>query len=708
MRRALLIACTLCALPRIAQATHIIGGELYYTHQGNDAYEVTLNLYRDCGPANSNGTGFDATVEIGVFDPSGAYLFSEFFQFPGATPVPVQLNNPCLTAPSTICVEMASYSGTILLPSGTGGYLLAYQRCCRTPGILNLNNPGAQGLTCAVEVPDASLTGPNSSPRFTAYPPIALCANQPLSFDHSATDPDGDQLVYELAEPYDGASNVNPMPSPPAGPPYLPITWAAGYSLANMINASPALAIDPATGLLGLTPTLVGSFVLGVRVKEFRNGQQLSEVTRDLRFDVVACQVTVLSAIQQQSSFCDGLTVNMVNQSIGTDFLWDFGVPGTLADTSDQVAPSYTYPDTGTYTVTLVANPGWPCADTSTSQFAVYQPLQVTFTAPGITCADAQPITLDATGNFGASAQIAWDLGPWGGAPALNTASVVATFTQPGTHPVQVDVTYQGCSGSHADTVVVHPVPVAQFTSDTVGCAPLQAAFLNTSDAWTPMTFLWAFGDGASSTAAQPLHVYTQPGLFDVSLTVTTDSGCVDTATLVLPGHVRVWPAPVAQFLVEPLSVSVLDPTITVTDGSVNAATWSFAVEGEVYTGTQFTHTFQGAGVMPVDLVVTSGPGCSDSTRVNVIVNDHLFHAPNTFTPNGDDVNEVWRPSVVGARLYDLSVFDRWGAEVFHTTDPQQGWDGAGYPQGTYVFKAWVSEHGPLERAYTGAVTLIR
>jgi hypothetical protein len=45
---------------------------------------------------------------------------------------------------------------------------------------------------------------------------------------------------------------------------------------------------------------------------------------------------------------------------------------------------------------------------------------------------------------------------------------------------------------------------------------------------------------------------------------------------------------------------------------------------------------------------------------------------------------------------------------VFHTTDPQQAWDGAGYPQGAYIYKAWVSEHGPLERSYTGTVTLIR
>ncbi len=708
MKRYLLAVLITLLCSQGLRATHIIGGELYYTYQGNDDYEVTLKLYRDCGPGNTNGTGFDPSVEIGVFDASGNYLFSEFFSFPGATNVPVLLNNPCLTAPPSICVEEAEYTGVVNLPAGTGGYVLAYQRCCRTPGILNLNNSGSQGLTCMVEVPDAALVGDNSSPRFTAYPPIALCANQAMGFDHSATDPDGDLLVYELAEPFDGGSTITPQPSPPTPPAYAPVTWAPGYSVANMINASPALTIDPSTGWGQLTPTLIGSFVVGVRVREFRNGQQLSSVTRDLRFDVVSCQVTVLSAIQQQSTFCSGLTVNMVNQSIGSAFHWDFGVPGTNADTSAQVAPTFTYPDTGSYTVTLVANPGWPCADTSTAQFSVFPPLSVTFTAPGILCADVQPVALTATGNFTPAASIAWDLGPQGSAPQLNTAAVQATFAQPGTHVVQVDVTDFGCSGSHVDTVVIHPVPTVDLSSDTMGCTPLGVLFANASSAWTPMTYLWDFGDGSTSTDEAPLHTYLQPGLYDVSLTVMTDSGCVDTVTLTRPGQVRVWPQPVAGLWAEPMEASVLDPVITFHDASIDASTWAFTVDGTVYDVPSFTHTFEGAGQFTAELVVTSGLGCMDTARIEVFIKDHLFFAPNVFTPNGDDMNEVWLPSVIGARLYDLSIFDRWGTEVFHTTDPKEGWSGAGHPQGTYVFKAWVSEYGALEQEYVGTVTLVR
>ncbi|MBK7269214.1 MAG: hypothetical protein IPI07_06800 [Flavobacteriales bacterium] len=102
-------------------ATHIIGGEIYYAHQGGDQYLFTLKLFRDCGPNNVNGTGYDPSAELGIFDGSGNYLFSEFIPFPGATAVPVVLNNPCLTAPASICVEAAEYSTVLTLPAIPGG-----------------------------------------------------------------------------------------------------------------------------------------------------------------------------------------------------------------------------------------------------------------------------------------------------------------------------------------------------------------------------------------------------------------------------------------------------------------------------------------------------------------------------------------------------------------------------------------------------------
>ena len=61
----------------------------------------------------------------------------------------------------------------------------------------------------------------NSSPRFTNYPPVLLCNNDELVFNHLATDPDGDQLIYSLVTPWSGASSANPLPTQAPAPPSL-------------------------------------------------------------------------------------------------------------------------------------------------------------------------------------------------------------------------------------------------------------------------------------------------------------------------------------------------------------------------------------------------------------------------------------------------------------------------------------------------------
>ncbi len=708
MPRAIALIAT-WSLALASMATHILGGELYYVHQGGDSYLFTLKLYRDCGPNNGNGTGFDAQAELGVFDAAGNYLFSEFVPFPGSSPVPVVLNNPCLTAPPGLCVEQAFYSAVLDLPAQPGGYVVSYQRCCRTPIILNLANPGDEGLTCTVGVPDITLTGANSSPAFNGFPPVALCVGQNMVFDHSATDPDGDQLVYELCTPLTGGDPINPLPSPPAGPPYTPVGWAIGYSQNYQMDANPPLAIDPVSGQLTVTPAQVGSYVVGVRVKEFRNGVQLSEVRRDFRFDAVACAVNISSSIQQQQTLCDGLQVDMVNQSVGgNSYFWDFGDPNTLSDTSSLFAPSYTYGDTGQFNVMLVVNPGWPCGDTSYASFQVYLPLEPVFASPPVQCLGAGPVQLEAIGNFTVQADVVWDLGP-GAAPAQLTGAVVgAGFVQPGEQVVTVTVTEHGCMDAYTDTVVVHPPPVPAFQVDTMGCLPLEVRFNNQSSAWTPMSFLWDLGDGGQSTDSVPVHVYTVEGQYDVTLTVMTSTGCVDTVSLTAPSVVMVWDPPVAGLYTGTPVVDVFDPLVTINDASVNADTWSYTVDGTTYTDAAFTHLFSDAGSFEVVQVVTSGLGCRDTSSIRVIVTGSLFHAPNSFTPDGDGVNDTWMPVVFGAREYELSIFDRWGTRIFHTFDAQAGWDGADVPVGVYTYKVRLAEQGPERYEHIGSITLVR
>lgn len=702
----LILAICCVWVPVWAHATHVLGGEMFYDKLAGDQYRITLKLYRDCGPGNANGTGFDGQATLAIYDGTGAFQFSQGVMFPGEEQVPLELDNPCLLVPPIICAAFAEYVTILSLPPNATGYVISYQRCCRTPTMTNLPPGVLQGLTCTVRIPPAA-SGENSSPRFNEYPPIALCLGQDMVFDHSAVDPDGDELVYDLFTPFAGGTANDPAPLA-APPPYANIVWGPGYSGAVPMDGAPGLAIDASSGELTVHPTLLGSFTVGVRVQEFRDGVLLSASIRDLRFDVVACEAAVASAIEQQGELCAGLTVQMLNNSSNAEFWhWDFGVEGTDADTSDLAEPTWTYADSGTYAITLIAAPGWPCADTSVSIFSVHEPLDPVFSRPAIACVDA-PMVFEATGRFTPNAIVSWDLGDQAAPVTAMGATVSTTYIAPGTHPVEVTVQEFGCEASYADSATAHPRITLQITTDTAGCVGAAFAFSAEATAWTPVALSWELGDGTVLTGPSVVHDYAAPGVRDVSLTASTSSGCMDELTVLLPGQVEIFPLPVAEFTVHPTEVSLLNPVVNVTDHSQEASTWEYAVAGELVEEPSFVFEFEDAGWYDITQTVTSGSNCSAYLTRTVHVTDHLVFAPDAFTPDGDGVNDEFLPSVKGARLYELVILDRWGIERFRTTDPEQGWSGDGLPQGMYVYRIRLAEFGAYRKEYSGHVTLLR
>jgi len=171
------------------RSSHIVGGEIYYDYLGNNNYKFYISVYRDC---LSSGASFDNPLSLGLFNSNNQLIQNVQIPFSGSTNVPVVFNNPCVTPPTNICTENSVYTVTLNLPPTAGGYTLAYQRCCRGPNINNLNDPSDTGFTLWCQIPGTTDNNfINSSPRFNGYPPLLLCNNEDLVFDHSATDPDG-------------------------------------------------------------------------------------------------------------------------------------------------------------------------------------------------------------------------------------------------------------------------------------------------------------------------------------------------------------------------------------------------------------------------------------------------------------------------------------------------------------------------------------
>ncbi|HUM48511.1 MAG TPA: PKD domain-containing protein, partial [Chitinophagales bacterium] len=458
---------TLCSLSFNAFGSHIIGGELSYLCLGNNDYEITLKVYRDC----YNGQApYDNPSYVFIYNNTTGALFTTLsITFPGSDQIPNNTNDPCLIVPPNICVEEAVFIEQVHLPPTTGGYRLIYQRCCRNSTIVNIVDPGNTGATYEATMPGSALAICNSSPYFVNFPPTLICINTPFVFDHSAVDPDGDSLVYELCYPYDGASSFNPQPTPGSPPvPYNNINFVAPYSYDNPMGGSPPMAIDQSSGELTVTPTAVGQYVVGVCVSEYRNGNLLSVHRRDFQFNVTNCNNASASinggsnTVNSPALFnsCDGFTFFFPNNSNNaTAYHWDFGVAGITTDTSNLEVPTYTFPDTGTYIVTLIANPGSTCGDTAYGIVFVYPILEGDFLFPNGCVIDSLQFTDQSTTGVGNINYWFWNFGS--SATSLEQNPLYA-FDTTGTYYVQLIVgTDLGCLDTTFGFITIHEKPEA-------------------------------------------------------------------------------------------------------------------------------------------------------------------------------------------------------------------------------------------------------
>ncbi|PWH85553.1 PKD domain-containing protein [Brumimicrobium oceani] len=703
-------------------ASHIVGGEMYYDCLGNNEYKVTIKVYRDC---NSSGADFDIPLFLGVFDKVTNNRIDTYpVGFPGSQNLPVTFSNPCVTPPTNICVQEAVYTKTITLPASANGYTLVYERCCRGPGIMNLMNPADEGLTLTAEIPgNANGIICNSSPRYSNYPPLLLCNNDDLVFDHSATDPDGDVLVYELCTPNHGGSSVNPMPNPPNYPPYNQILWEIGFSETIPFGPNGPINIDPNTGLLTAAPDLIGKFVVGVCVSEYRNGVLISTTSRDFLFTVFNCDVSAAAEIVPQdelltfNSECDGLTIQFENNSFGgTHYLWDFGVPSDPNSTSTQFAPTYTFPSEGIFEVTLYLNPGWPCSDSSVQTFTVYEGMDISFPPSDPQCIVDNAFDFEGEGSYDAEATFVWNFGP-NASPSLDTTEDVfgVSYDSPGNYPISFTVTFNSCVDTYLDTIEVHKPPMIDFDFDSsLFCAPDQVQFYDSSEASSELFYTWSFGDGETSNEVNPIHNYSQPGIYDVSLVIRTDEGCIDTLDMTKEDLVQVYTPPVADFSVSPEVTNVFETEIFFSDLSIDSEQHFYQLDSLTSTTDRNLsfHYIEGGYHYPYQ-VVTNEFGCKDTAVRTIFVEPQTtFYVPTAFTPDNDDYNELFLPIILDVSNYTFEIYNRWGNKIFETDNTKEGWNGRingnVAPDGVYVWRIKYRNHRDIYHEHQGYFSLLR
>lgn len=294
-------------MPSHVDATHIAGAELVYSCSGNNLYHIKLKMYRDCLNGQAD---FDDPLRLYIFRGSNGSVYDTYdLPKPSSTPEIIPENwSACVATPYSICVEVGTYVINVTLPPITGGYDIGWSRCCRNNGITNLANPECEGITFSAHIPGPQEATCNSMPEFNHSPSIFLCAGETYYFDYSATDPDGDSLVYSLSHPFGGVNTQglgtgNPtlgcpvslppqlsLTNPMGPPPYTGVQYAFGHTANNPFGPGGHANINPTTGYLEAFPANLGIYVMAVSVKEYRNGVLLSENKRDFQFHVLACQ----------------------------------------------------------------------------------------------------------------------------------------------------------------------------------------------------------------------------------------------------------------------------------------------------------------------------------------------------------------------------------------------------------------------------------
>ncbi len=678
-----------------SHAKHLVGGEITYECLGNYNYEFTLTIYRDCKPLGQ--TAFDANAVITVFDINNNIILSLSPPlFSDKDTLPLEAPNNCSNLASSVCTEKGVYKVTANLPPIVGGYTITHQRCCRNATILNIPNPSTWGSTYTVEIPSNDVTC-NSSPSFTATPPVLLCVNQPLSLDMSATDSDGDSLSYSICSVIHGGGQVvnptgytgfnSPAPDPAAPPPYSNVPFAAGFSFANPISSNPILNINPQTGILRGTPTQLGQYVFAICVTEWRNGQILSTIRRDFQFNVSGdCQgpISIMEdQIMNTNTLCAGLTIQFKSISLNTSsWRWDFGDLSTNADTSRLAHPTYTFPDTGLYTVTLIANPGSLCQDTSILEFRVYYPVSIGYNYTGETCYGVNSIDFIAEGSFSPKAEINWDFG--GSTNVGQTSSLVnptgVTYDLPGAYEVTISVEDYECRDTFKSIIYVYPNPVLDTdVPPTTECAPATVQFSDSSVVFGLAQHTWIFGDGSKSNDQSPLHVYEEPGKYTVEHYIKTFQGCIDSVYESYFEVIEVLPKPSSILTIDPLRASIYDPVVNIENEiSTNTNTETILPDGRrIFNLQGETLTFIDTGTYPVTHIAYNQFGCSDTLVVCIVIDApvNLF-VPNAFTPNNDGLNDEFKISITGIVEYEIQIFSRWGELVFQSNDLDYSWNG--------------------------------
>ena len=441
-----------------------------------------------------------------------------------------------------------------------------------------------------------------------------------------------------------------------------------------------------------------------------------SNVTTSFSFDSLSAGTYVIRSLDTAGCYADTtLTVSNgvpVAVSMSNDTIVCIGGTATIGVTASGGTPPYTYnwvglsgngphnvtPNYSRYYKVNVIDSSNCVSDYDSLLVALNPPILINTSSGSIICpGDSVNLGVTVLGGNGGPYNYVWTDG---------AGSTVGTLISSSVTPINDNSYYyvtvsDNCeTPENNDSILVSwfAIPEVLFDSDTTGgCYPIQVYFYNNTDISQVTSCEWEMGNGFTSNNLDTVvTVYTNPGSYHVTLEVTNSNGCKNDTTFF--NYIDIYDYPVAGFTSHPNPASILTPTVQFQDTSsqdVVLFDWTFYDSTNTIIGTDYEQNpiYNFSGLVEqqyyIQLYVENQNGCSDTVYGSQIVQgEYALFLPNSFTPNGDGLNDSFYPvgDKISVENYSFKIFNRWGEMVFNTTEFGASWDG------TYKGKEAISD----------------
>jgi gliding motility-associated-like protein len=490
---------TALLLPLKVSATHIMGADISYTWVSGNTYNIKVAFYRNCGPGANGQNPSPANQNITLNVRSSSCGYSQDYTLQrGAgvdvSPVCATAATAC-TSGSTQGVERYYYTQNITLPTNCSDWIFSWSGLARNQTISTINQTG-QGDSLYVAAKLNSILAPgNTSPVFSSLPVPYFCAGSATSYNHGAYDADGDSLVYSIVAPQNSRTPTN-------------VNFINPYSATYPIATTPTnnFVFNSLTGQMTFTPSTVQLGVTAVRVDEYRNGQLIGSVTRDIQLVVLSCNGNQPTAVGTANNVTGAVSLgnNTFKACVGQQM--SFQLTATDPNTGTNISmttnltstiPGATFtttgtnPKTGTFTWTptaadvgykvftiTISDNACPIPSISVVGFAI-NVFKVDLSAPDFM------ICPGITSTIQLNASISGGVGcPGGGCytwtPSTNlSATTIANPVATVSNPINYTVSYNDGVCAVSDVVQILPVGSVTITPQTANICLATGVTLN-------------------------------------------------------------------------------------------------------------------------------------------------------------------------------------------------------------------------------------